>query len=188
MLQDTERWLEENTVSCPVGRVSKMACRMLRKRKNMQEYLGPSGRDRSWGFHAKKRPSPELMPWECGRCPGFDELFAAKKKKGGAMEEKETKRCTLCGEEKPLEGFYRDRHTRDGRTTRCIRCIKQARKLRSAGRSVLVSFKGHEDLFEALSRSASQGFRTIEQEVLFLISRQLQEVSGRVEVTLEEPA
>ena len=37
----------------------------------------------------------------------------------------ESKRCTKCGEEKPLEEFYVDRKGREGRSSRCRACINE---------------------------------------------------------------
>jgi len=37
----------------------------------------------------------------------------------------ETKRCTECGKEKPLEGFRRDRSKKQGRYPRCRECERQ---------------------------------------------------------------
>ena len=38
------------------------------------------------------------------------------------------KRCSKCGEEKPLDSFYADRNPRNstGRQPRCIACVKSA--------------------------------------------------------------
>ena len=41
----------------------------------------------------------------------------------GAEDYPPSKRCTRCGEVKPVTGFYRDASHRDGRRTRCIACI-----------------------------------------------------------------
>ena len=41
----------------------------------------------------------------------------------------ETKRCTKCGEEKPLSEFYRNQKTHDGRASQCKGCrLEYARK------------------------------------------------------------
>ena len=37
----------------------------------------------------------------------------------------ETKRCTVCGEEKPLSAFYRNRASRDGRQSHCRVCHRE---------------------------------------------------------------
>ena len=42
------------------------------------------------------------------------------------------KRCRKCGEEKPLEEFYLNRATKDGRTTRCADCMRAYSKQRNA--------------------------------------------------------
>lgn len=39
------------------------------------------------------------------------------------MHPNPTKRCPRCGETKPLEDFYRDRSSRDGRYSRCKTCF-----------------------------------------------------------------
>ncbi len=42
----------------------------------------------------------------------------------------ETKRCTKCGKEKPLEGFHRDRSKKQGRCSRCRECERQYERAR----------------------------------------------------------
>ena len=39
--------------------------------------------------------------------------------------EKGTKVCTRCGQEKPLEEFYKSAYTKDGYRPHCIECAKQ---------------------------------------------------------------
>jgi NAD-dependent SIR2 family protein deacetylase len=40
-----------------------------------------------------------------------------------------TKRCTKCGEVKPLEEFRRDRSKKQGRYSRCRECERQYRRI-----------------------------------------------------------
>lgn len=40
------------------------------------------------------------------------------------------KQCTLCGEEKPLEHFYKAVGCRDGRAGQCIPCVKARARIR----------------------------------------------------------
>lgn len=40
------------------------------------------------------------------------------------------KPCTLCGEEKPLESFYKATGCRDGRANQCILCVKARARIR----------------------------------------------------------
>ena len=42
---------------------------------------------------------------------------------GNRMSATKTKKCSRCGEEKPLAFFYRDRRLKDGRMARCRRCF-----------------------------------------------------------------
>lgn len=35
----------------------------------------------------------------------------------------ETKRCSKCGEEKPVDQFWKDRHTKDGLRSSCKKCL-----------------------------------------------------------------
>jgi len=42
----------------------------------------------------------------------------------------DTKRCTKCGKEKPLEGFRRDRSKKQGRRSRCRECERQYERIR----------------------------------------------------------
>lgn len=42
----------------------------------------------------------------------------------------ETKRCTKCGEEKPIEEFYKDSRAKDGKTVWCKTCMRIDRKRR----------------------------------------------------------
>ena len=42
----------------------------------------------------------------------------------------ETKRCSKCGEVKPLEGFHRDRSKKQGRYSRCRECERQYDRIR----------------------------------------------------------
>ena len=42
----------------------------------------------------------------------------------------ETKRCTKCGKEKPLEGFRRDRSKKLGRFSQCRECERQYERIR----------------------------------------------------------
>jgi hypothetical protein len=41
------------------------------------------------------------------------------------MPSSDYKRCKTCGEEKPLEEFYRHKRTKDGRNTECKECTKR---------------------------------------------------------------
>jgi NAD-dependent SIR2 family protein deacetylase len=41
-----------------------------------------------------------------------------------------TKRCSKCGEVKPLEGFRRDRSKKQGRYSRCRECERQYDRIR----------------------------------------------------------
>ena len=41
-----------------------------------------------------------------------------------------TKRCSKCGEVKPLEGFHRDRSKKQGRYSRCRECERQYDRIR----------------------------------------------------------
>lgn len=48
----------------------------------------------------------------------------------------ETKVCTVCGEEKPLEAFHRRRHrTTDGRRTACKECTNKRNREENRRRS-----------------------------------------------------
>lgn len=48
----------------------------------------------------------------------------------------ETKVCTKCGEEKPLDGFHRSRKMADGRQWWCKECIGANNRARRRGRVV----------------------------------------------------
>ena len=41
----------------------------------------------------------------------------------------ETKRCTKCGETKPLDAFHRDRSKKLGRRSRCRECERQYERI-----------------------------------------------------------
>ena len=41
----------------------------------------------------------------------------------------ETKRCTKCGETKPLDEFHRDRSKKQGRRSRCRECERQYERI-----------------------------------------------------------
>ena len=41
----------------------------------------------------------------------------------------ETKRCTMCGETKPLDAFRRDRSKKLGRRSRCRECERQSERI-----------------------------------------------------------
>jgi len=41
----------------------------------------------------------------------------------------DTKRCTKCGKEKPLDGFHRDRSKKQGRRSRCRECERQYERI-----------------------------------------------------------
>lgn len=43
-------------------------------------------------------------------------------------ESTQTKACTKCGVEKPIDGFARDRSARDGHCYRCKDCVNEARR------------------------------------------------------------
>ncbi len=40
----------------------------------------------------------------------------------------ETKVCTKCGKELPIEDFYKDKQAKDGRRTQCISCTREAQR------------------------------------------------------------
>lgn len=40
------------------------------------------------------------------------------------------KQCTLCGEEKPLDHFYKANGCKDGRAGQCISCVKARARIR----------------------------------------------------------
>jgi hypothetical protein len=42
------------------------------------------------------------------------------------------KRCTLCGEERPLEQFYANPQCREGRANQCTPCVKARARIRHA--------------------------------------------------------
>lgn len=42
------------------------------------------------------------------------------------MGRKEVKKCRLCGEEKPLSEYHKDKGSKDGHTSRCKACVKHA--------------------------------------------------------------
>lgn len=50
----------------------------------------------------------------------------------GSDANEPTKTCRCCGETKPISGFNRDRHAKDGHIRRCRSCTKLASKTRYA--------------------------------------------------------
>jgi len=51
------------------------------------------------------------------------------------------KHCTVCGQEKPPEAFYRDRKSKDGRSWRCQTCASAAHRIwRSANRDRVIAY------------------------------------------------
>lgn len=47
---------------------------------------------------------------------------------GKPLEKKDTKVCARCGEEKPLDEFYNQPSTRDGKASYCKECVKELSK------------------------------------------------------------
>ncbi len=77
-------WLEQKTVYCPVGKVSKNTCSMLAKRKSLGAYLKGSGRDSDWGYKTGGKKNEVLRPSVCEDCPGWEALFARQKREAAA--------------------------------------------------------------------------------------------------------
>lgn len=48
------------------------------------------------------------------------------------MEEVKTKKCTTCGQEKPVSEFYKDSHAKDGLRSQCKDCCKASRQVEEA--------------------------------------------------------
>jgi hypothetical protein len=44
---------------------------------------------------------------------------------GPTLDSDDLKRCTKCGEEKPLAAFSRDRSRKDGRFSQCTACVRR---------------------------------------------------------------
>jgi len=97
---DCETWLEANTIKCPLGRVSLKQCEALRRRPRYE----PGGA----GLY---------RPEACEGCTVWEDKMP-----------EQLKRCSKCGEEKPVSEFYRDARARDGLKSRCKECYDAARR------------------------------------------------------------
>ena len=138
---DVEKWLERNTFRCAVGRVSRAQCEALRARA-VFDPAHPGG--------------GPYRPKECNDCNEWRDKMEQQAIYGqvdkqpvgqaGLPDGQAGKKCSKCGEEKPLTEFYRDKKSPDGHTYRCKECARRAgkefRARKKAARSATVKQPG----------------------------------------------
>lgn len=150
-----EEWLRINTFTCPhgLGRVSPEQCEANRKRKSVREGL-----------------SKVLKPFACETCTEWKELCEQVKRRREEMAKKII--CRECGKEVI--------HHARGLCSSCYTKLKKEGRLPSpiseaaskAGRSkVVVSFKGHMELFEHLQQKAEQEVRTLSEQIIWELKK-----------------
>ena len=124
-----EEWLEKNTISCPLGRVSKKQCQALRKRPTVRDLATPRQRGQGWrdgmGLSTKHLLT---MPGVCETCKGWEEMAKKKKEKTTNKVEKDGqerfKTCKDCGKTLPASEFYTEKKMKDGLRPECKACYK----------------------------------------------------------------
>jgi len=104
-----------------------------------------------------------------------------------------SKVCPVCGELKPLGDFYRNRAKKDGHSSYCKVCFRarkgkkteqkthpQPPSTRSGqalpggelkAQTVVVDFEGYPELLALVEARAKAEFRSVEGQVLFLVSQ-----------------
>lgn len=97
------------------------------------------------------------------------------------------KTCATCGEKKPVTSFSRNVRSKDGLLHSCKACLSAKIKNKrtsplpqSATRQLPVSihFDEYRDMFADLQRNADSNFRTIEQQILFIIALHLKSLEA----------
>ncbi len=84
-----------------------------------------------------------------------------------------TKTCSICKIEKPLEEFWRDRNSKDGRTYYCIPCKKKYQKEKGANRyevkkKYLLADKNKEKIKARAAVFKAKKRGELEQELCFV--------------------
>lgn len=90
----------------------------------------------------------------------------------------ETKTCSACGKSMPAteEYFYKDKRSKTGLTSWCRACQRAQKQARYLGKSISVQaeiisldFTAHPDLFNTLADASKAEFRSMDQQVLWII-------------------
>lgn len=119
------QWLERNTFSCALGRLKPDDCKTMRSRPKI-------GAPDSAGVRL-------FMPIVCEKCNDWKvkimEFEQKKTEKQAEIPEntvKNTKKCSKCGEIKPISEFYTKKGCKDGRMSSCKGCeIKRMNQRRN---------------------------------------------------------
>ena len=111
----------------------------------------------------------------CQKCEQ-GKLVMEGKYMGGVKES--TKVCPDCGEHKPLDAFYKDRSTADGRRRICKECDKKQVKERAKKRKAAnqdtslvrkIDFSPRPELLEKIQAKAEENLRTFSNQVIWML-------------------
>lgn len=144
-----EKWLAENTIPCPLGRIPRDTCEAMRARPRFGDAL------------SKTTGETRLMPIKCETCKGWDywKKLAPEKKHIGPRSQRliskilkeepkvskveklrkeeipETKKCLRCQQMVAVTAFYPSNKSKDGYENICRTCrserealVEEARK------------------------------------------------------------
>ena len=110
-----EHWMQEHTFKCAIGRVSAQQCRVLRERPVFDPH------------HFCEGP---YRPKQCMECKEWEDNMTHVIEQ--QEHEKKEKKCSCCGQVKPLEEFYKDKKSPDGHKYTCKECQSKSKAKKAA--------------------------------------------------------
>jgi len=156
-------------------------CKLSREACLKRQKLARRANARRPGWQRGGSAAVLLSGSHCVDCEQGMKIAAEEKK----MKSPTLKICNECGVEKPLSEYDRSKNCKDGHFGFCKSCRRKKVRQRTlakkrggsvkkaAGDTILtVDFSRHPHLMEHLQRQAAEAFRTIENQVRYLIYRE----------------
>ena len=160
-----EKWLEENTFQCPMGRVSLQQCEALRKRRKFGE----------GGFISSAEKIKDIyMPKACENCTLWKTLSKNKhiKRVVKVINEKETATCQDCGKE--FEPYKNGPSLVKNYCKECFTARRLERKKRKDKMLLTIDFFSFPSIPDLLKKAANKDVRTLEYQALAYIIKGLE--------------